>query len=260
MKMEGWEDRLHFQYLGEHVLFGSLVLNSFAHFLLASCLTFFLCISERLLTLALNKHWSPFASTRHSRTHNALWRAALYWIVTFVRLLYMLIAMTFHLGILVVTVTALTAGQFIIEYYDAPQPHRNSRDMYSTKEPLLDYSPEFSESSSYPLRMDQMKGRPRSKSKPESIFIHPNESNIARADAVALELGLGGDTELVKGNMYPDDDDAWELGKGKEVARALLHGTLKDTTNGTGHHRHSSSQQRLFHIGEEDSDEERAFS
>ncbi|KZT27681.1 hypothetical protein NEOLEDRAFT_1060369 [Neolentinus lepideus HHB14362 ss-1] len=254
--MEGWEDRLHFAYLGEHVLFQSLVLNSFAHFLLASCLTFFLCLTERLLTLALTKHWSPFASTRHSRLRSALWRAALYWIVTFVRLLYMLIAMTFHVGILIVTVTALTTGQFIIEYYDAPQVHRNSRDVYSVKEPLLSPSPE---SESYSLRMDQMKGRPRSKSKPESIFIHPNESNIARADAVALEMGLHGDTELVKGNMYPEEDDAWELGKGREVARALLSGTSKETRNSTRHHRHSSSQQRLFHIGE-DSDEEQAFS
>ena len=70
------------------------------------------------------------------------------------------------------------------------------------KEPLLSSSEEAYalEGSSYPPLPS---GRPRSRSKPESIFIHPNHSNIARADAAAVQLGLAGDTDLVKGNVYP---------------------------------------------------------
>ena len=106
-------------------------------------------------------------------------------------------------------VSTLAAGQFVIEYLDlAPRPPHEyvsirrfplpletqcdwSRSAENAKEPLLD-SPssdrfESDASSSYP---PPRPNRPRSKSKPDSIFIHPNHSNIARADAVALELGL----------------------------------------------------------------------
>ena len=65
--------------------------------------------------------------------------------------------------------------------------------------------------------------RPRSKSKPTSIFIHPTQSNLARADAAAQQLGYAGDTDLVKDSMYPDNEEAqWEVGKGRDLARELL--------------------------------------
>ena len=65
--------------------------------------------------------------------------------------------------------------------------------------------------------------RPRSKSKPTHILIHPNESNLARADAAALHMGLTGDTELVKGNMHSiDGDAAWKMGEGKDLARQIM--------------------------------------
>ena len=89
------------------------------------------------------------------------------------------------------------------------------------KEPLLSSSEEAYalEGSSYPPLPS---GRPRSRSKPESIFIHPNHSNIARADAAAVQLGLAGDTDLVKGNVYPADAETWEHGRGRDVAREML--------------------------------------
>lgn len=62
----------------------------------------------------------------------------------------------------------------------------------------------------------------RSRSKPEDIFIHPTESNIARADAAALELGLAGNTERVQGNTYAGKEAPWEAGTGRDAARALL--------------------------------------
>ena len=68
--------------------------------------------------------------------------------------------------------------------------------------------------------------RPRSKSKPDDIFIHPAQSNIARADAVAMELGLAGETERVQGYALPEDS-AWEVGKGRDLAREMLLGFTK---------------------------------
>ena len=134
-------------------------------------------------------------------------------------------------------------GQFVIEYLDlAPRPpheYVSIRRFHlpletqcdwpcsteNAKEPLLD-SPssdrfESDASSSYP---PPRPNRPRSKSKPDSIFIHPNHSNLARADAAAVQMGFSGDTERVKANVYPADEDAWEHGRGREVARELLLG------------------------------------
>jgi len=67
-----------------------------------------------------------------------------------------------------------------------------------------------------------MHRRSRTKSKPEAIIIHPGDSNLARADAAAQELGIACDTERVKLNHYPGEQDAWEYGKGREIARQLL--------------------------------------
>lgn len=65
--------------------------------------------------------------------------------------------------------------------------------------------------------------RPRSKSKPDTIFIHPHDSNIARADQLAIKLGLGGSTERVSSNVYePKKETSWETGNGRNLARALL--------------------------------------
>jgi hypothetical protein len=65
--------------------------------------------------------------------------------------------------------------------------------------------------------------RPR----PDDIFIHPNQSNIARADAVALQLGLAGATDFVStaGHIPSTPKTSgpkWEHGKGKELARAMM--------------------------------------
>jgi hypothetical protein len=89
----------------------------------------------------------------------------------------------------------------------------------------------------------------RARAKPPGLFIHPNSSNLARADAVAVELGLHGSTEHVSGvgaaRMSSDSDDherTWDRGRGRDAARTLLGGPKQ------GHAR-SASQQRLFEIG-----------
>ncbi|KAL7285046.1 hypothetical protein ACG7TL_000137 [Trametes sanguinea] len=188
----------------------------------------------RWLTYAISKHWNPFARNRRpSRMGQALWRACLYWLVTFDRLMYMLIGMTFSFGLIIVAVTCLAIGQFLIEYIDCAPEHNSHHDSENVKERLLSSNSEDTDdrfdldsSSTYPPPPSRPRTitRPRSKSKPDSIFIHPNDSNLARADAAAAQLGLAGDTERVKANVYPAEEDPWEHGRGKEVARELLLG------------------------------------
>lgn len=98
--------------------------------------------------------------------------------------------------------------------YRAKYSCRNTHSLDSDSQPLLAQPHEHA--------LKSVKTRPRSKSKPDDIFIHPAESNIARADAVALELGLAGDTDRVKGYSYTKDAPAWEIGKGKDMAREML--------------------------------------
>ena len=60
--------------------------------------------------------------------------------------------------------------------------HRPPGSYEDAEEPLL-------ERNSAPIALGSVpQTRPRSKSKPDSIFIHPRFNNIARADAAALEL------------------------------------------------------------------------
>lgn len=265
--MDGWQDHLHFEFLGEHVLFPGLHLDSGWHFLAASLLTVALCFLERALTYAISKNWTPFAWTRRSRTRRALWKAALHWLAAIDRLLYMLIAMTFSVGLILVTATSLAVGTFVIEYLDGQDYDYRRQDTEHVKEPLLTSSPSYDRphamhayptyqppsvrsyghshtpsSSSIELSMqsDTMSprttpyseahsaptSRPRSRSKPTAIFIHPNESNLARADAAAQQMGLTGETERVKGIMHPlEGEPAWKIGEGKDIARQLMNRT-----------------------------------
>jgi len=146
---------------------------------------------------------------------NAIWRATMYWLVTLLRLAYMLVAMSYNIGLIIITVTALAAGQFVIEYLDVVS--FPPRDSYQFNEPLLDGQ----DTAEDRLHLPQH-NRFRSKTKPEGIFIHPNDSNIFRADAVALEMGITGDAELAKGNGYSRNEEAREHGKVSDKAREIL--------------------------------------
>jgi len=135
----------------------------------------------------------------------------------------MLIAMTCHLGLIFTIVITLSTAQFVIELQNLPKLSlpQSTHDMHnSVTQPLL-----AREESVYPLK--SVKTRPRSKSKPGDIFIHPAQSNISRADAVAQGLGISGDTDRVKGHSYTKDEPAWEIGKGRDIAREILHGSKK---------------------------------
>ncbi|KAK0233514.1 copper transporter [Armillaria fumosa] len=209
-----WQDYLHWSFKGSHVLFSGIYLDSFVKFLVGSVLTVVVCLTERLVTFASNNGWCP-AWAGNIRWRHAFWKALLYGIATLLRLAYMLIAMSFHVGLILVTVITLSIAQFFIEYHDTPKHLSHEKESYSlVEEPLLYNDTHVS---SMPTH-----SRPRSKSKPNHIFIHPNQSNLARADAAAFEMGIGGNTERMRGNMYTQEAAAWEMGKGREGARALM--------------------------------------
>ncbi|KJA28500.1 hypothetical protein HYPSUDRAFT_33914 [Hypholoma sublateritium FD-334 SS-4] len=227
-----FEPHLHWSFDNEHILLSSLILNSFANFFVAAIIVAAICLSERLLSFLLDTDWAP-RRLGHSRFSSSLWRTGLYAFTTFLRLCYMLVAMSCHMGLIIIIVTTLSLAQFFIELRKQPKTsqslRRNMDDAThyihdSASQPLLDQD----EGRQYPPKSMPVQTRPRSKSKPDAIFIHPTESNIARADAAALEMGLAGDTELVKGHSYMKEEPAWEIGKGKDLAREMLVGAKKN--------------------------------
>lgn len=202
---------------------------------------------------------------RRSRVRQAAWRALLHWLVTFDRLYvgalcfsvmftdsnrhmqdvyahrydlqhhvcphyllfdYYIDTRSVFRSLIVITVTTLSFGQFIIELLEIPpSPTHNHSDEY--KEPLLpshsqplsryrdrdsaDDPHGFADSYPPPIPLTLHAHRPvtmrayhepppitrstRSgslRSKPEglNIYIHPSENNVVRADVVARELGL----------------------------------------------------------------------
>jgi len=185
MQMEGWEDYLHFTFRGEHILFEILLLDSYGTFFVGSVLTALLCLLERSLTYAIAKNWCPFLTCRQNRLRIALWKAALYWAATLLRLTYMLIAMSYNLGLIIVTATALAVGQLLIEYLEVPESP--TRDSYRMKEPLLNSIEDQltdSHSAIEPNSSSKTHGRPHSRPKPG------NPNNTFHADETVLEMGI----------------------------------------------------------------------
>ncbi|KAJ7045133.1 copper transporter [Mycena alexandri] len=206
-------DYLHFSFKGSYVLFWFIQLDSFAGFFIAALLTVGICAVERLLGFAYEHQWGP-ASIRRSRGANALWRAGMYWVLAFLRLAYMLIAMTMNMGLILLAVTTLALGQFLIELRTPP------RDREYT--PLAEEAPLYTHRSSSEDPTAFLQHR-RSRSKPDGIFIHPKESNIARADTAMRSL-----------ERLPLDSATWETGKGPEAARALLGNNSKKARGSVG--------------------------
>ncbi|CAE6445731.1 unnamed protein product [Rhizoctonia solani] len=107
----------HTKFDGSAFIFQSLRITSWPTFAAACFITSAICLSERYLTYLMSTKRTPFQSQRPAVV--ALFRSAMYWVVTFERLVYMLIAMSFHLGLILATVTSLSIGQFFIELQEA---------------------------------------------------------------------------------------------------------------------------------------------
>ncbi|KAJ3851826.1 copper transporter [Lentinula lateritia] len=222
---------LHWSFRGTHILLPGLRLSSFGSFTAASLFVIAICFSERFLSFLSEQEWRPPFVAR-SRWQNVCWKTALYWVITLLRLLYMLCAMSFHFGTPVYSVTKVTSlavAHLLIEVRKDIQSS-DTRGVYSSiEQPFHDDTPNH--------RLPSVR---RSKSKPNGIFIHPQHSNLARADAAALQLGLGGPTERVSGSVYQLKEEAsWKIGTGKDVARALLGGSQQQ----------SNTNQHSFGVG-----------
>ncbi|KAJ3806757.1 copper transporter [Lentinula aff. lateritia] len=236
---------LHWSFRGTHILLPGLRLSSFGSFTAASLFVIAICFSERFLSFLSEQEWRPPFVAR-SRWQNVCWKTALYWVITLLRLLYMLCAMSFHFGLLLVIVrtkclpkkykldsvtkvTSLAVAHLLIEVRKDIQSS-DTRGVYSSiEQPFHDDTPNH--------RLPSVR---RLKSKPNGIFIHPQHSNLARADAAALQLGLGGPTERVSGSVYQLKEEAsWKIGTGKDVARALLGGSQQQ----------SNTNQHSFDVG-----------
>ncbi|KAJ7157274.1 copper transporter [Mycena filopes] len=210
---EFFGDSLHWTFDSSHVLLSFIQLSSFGGFLAGALLTVGVCAAERVLGYAYEHHWGP-ASIRRSRGGNALWRAGMYWVLASLRLAYMLIAMTMNIGLILVAVTTLALGQFFIELRTPP------RDREYT--PLAEEAPLYARrpSGEDPTAILQHR---RSRSKPDGIFIHPKESNIARADTAMRGL-----------ERVPLESATWEAGKGSDAARSLLGNAAKQARASVG--------------------------
>ncbi|KAK7063640.1 hypothetical protein R3P38DRAFT_2819550 [Favolaschia claudopus] len=116
-------DTLHWSSQGTHLLFSFIKLDYAGGFVAGSLFTAAICMSERLLTVAFESRWAP-PPIRRRRLVNAFWRAGMYWVLALLRLLYMLIAMTLNVWIILIAVTTLAVGQFLIELRISPPPPR----------------------------------------------------------------------------------------------------------------------------------------
>ncbi|KAF9469770.1 hypothetical protein BDZ94DRAFT_26986 [Collybia nuda] len=187
--MDGWEAYLHWSFSDQRVLISSIRLDSLSSFLVASILAISICVLERWTSCILEKRWEP-RFIRRLHWQKIVWRSMLYWLVMFLRLSYMLVAMSFHLGLLLVMVTTLTVSQTLIEMFNSPF-ETNSKYRATDEEPLLDER----------HMMMTIPAQPHSKSRPDAISAQTNDSNITPNDT-ALDFGVPSDVGQVHGNRY----------------------------------------------------------
>ncbi|KAB5591861.1 Ctr domain containing protein [Ceratobasidium theobromae] len=126
----------HIKFDGSAFMFRSLRITSWSTFATACLITAVICLSERYLTYLISTKWMPFK--KRNPIAVALLRSAMYGVATLERLIYMLIAMSFHAGLILATVIFLSIGQFFIELQEAKacpgaagsyHPLRNSIDL-----------------------------------------------------------------------------------------------------------------------------------
>ncbi|KAG9010535.1 hypothetical protein FRB90_007780 [Tulasnella sp. 427] len=111
---------LHFGFQEETLLFGGLQLTSWSSFIVGILLTSTICLLERFITLLLSSKTLPARCKIDGHPLRvALLRTGLYAVATLLRLAYMLLSMTLHLGIILTIVVSLSIGQFCIEYRQA---------------------------------------------------------------------------------------------------------------------------------------------
>ncbi|TFK26781.1 hypothetical protein FA15DRAFT_667071 [Coprinopsis marcescibilis] len=204
---------LHWEFKGEHVLFPFIVLTSFPSLLLASLLLIVICVMERLVSHYHGEAKLSKATSHRARWRLALWRFLLYWIATVLRLCYMLAGMTFNMALLLVMATSLSVTQLFIELRKPSNPENDSfQPLEQRHSDLL-----LPSNSSLELGGGHIKTRPRSRSKPDDIYIHPNESNIARADAlISSQYQTVGDQSWDEAKAHRRTTSGFKVGEESE--------------------------------------------
>ncbi|KAH8835590.1 hypothetical protein DL96DRAFT_1574846 [Flagelloscypha sp. PMI_526] len=226
---------LHFTFDGEYVLLPGLQIDSWLGFLIACILTVVICFLERLVTTLMEFGWSP-SSLQYNRRRLALAKTGLFWLATLLRLLYMIIAMSQNAMLLVLIATSLSIAQFIKELRIPSQPNPSDSQYHE----LPDAPSE--------TNMLLPSTRPRSRSKPDELFIHPLQSNVARADATAIRMGLESDTENVVQPTY-GHDASWQAGAGRDAARQAF------ASSGLQENGRSHPDSQPFNLGEDSEDD-----
>lgn len=204
----------HMGFDGSSFLFPSLRITSWLTFMAACLITSAICLSERYLTYLISTKWTPLQSK--SPVATSLFRSALYWMVTLERLVYMLIAMSFHAGLIIAIITSLSIGQFVIELQEAKSstgatesyhPLRDSVDLDNEPytDPPTSLFPFTPNSRGTQSEVTQFRA-PVTETAPQSSFLTPSYRAAPRK-AVAFELPTN--TDIGSGN-------------GRERARELM--------------------------------------
>ncbi|KAL1923370.1 uncharacterized protein VTP21DRAFT_8350 [Calcarisporiella thermophila] len=117
----------HADVQGLHFLFQSFEISSpFALGAAFFCIAL-ICWTERACTYLLDVSHADILFNKFSRSQQVLYRTGLYTIATILRLFYMLVTMSFHIGLFVMVVLALASGQLVVEYARAISLERRSQ-------------------------------------------------------------------------------------------------------------------------------------
>jgi len=245
---------LHFSFQSEIVLFQTIRLNSLWGFILASVLTATICLLERAFTFLLSERFHPPRSG--SRISTAARKTALYSVVTTLRLLYMLISMSLHAGLIAVIVLSLSLGQFCIECIESsdsvPSSGRPAESLlYSKDSP---YSPLASHYDSSPRHRDaddfELARTPSSRSDVGAPW-KPSRHHKKDSKLIARQIMTGSSSSNTlrnhsRQNSYPSARaNASPLRSGCAPYAHARHASGGLTPTGT-------ARKALFHIGSAD--------
>ncbi|QRV80466.1 copper transport protein CTR2 [Ceratobasidium sp. AG-Ba] len=209
---------------GSSFIFPSLRIKSWPTFLAACLITAAICLSERYLTYLISLKWTPLK--KKTPLTVSFWRTAMYWVVTLERLIYMLIAMSFHVGLILAIVTSLAIGQFFIEFQEA-KGSVGPRHVFQALE------------SYYPLRSSsEMENEPYT-DPPSSLFPFTPANRSSQADNSHFHIPLPSrsssppDSELLSPTyrasprrvvfQVPENTDVGS-GSGRDRAREIMGG------------------------------------
>ncbi|KAK9768276.1 hypothetical protein K7432_001191 [Basidiobolus ranarum] len=138
----------HGDYTTIYFFFSSFKLTSMSGLMIAYICTALMCLGERSCSYFLE----TYQYSASFRKRDVIIKTSGYVLATTLRYLIMLLIMSFHSGIFIITVLSLGLGQCVIEYIKASNtthlPIHGSDDRHYQLSPSTDNFPEFSKNSS----------------------------------------------------------------------------------------------------------------